>query len=219
MSGMRVTALCVIVSAVAVSTLEAQDDPELRGTVVSAESGDVVAGAWIALEGHEWGTYSWNDGHFFLPEIPARPARYEVRALGYDRKVVTLDPADTELVVELAPIPEVLDGLPAFMDQIERRRRRGGDLRAFDREALAFHGYFDLRDFLAQHGVRNVRRVCVDERPESIGILDRAGHGFYLAETVGGYLRLYTDRFIERGARERLRLKHDPTLCSGVLDG
>jgi hypothetical protein len=219
MNGFRVTAAVLALWVTVAATLQAQDEPELRGTVVSAETGEKVAGAWIALEGYDWGTYSWNDGHFWLPEIPGGAARYEVSAVGYESDVLTLDPAGSDLVVQLRPVPEVLDGMPFLMEQLEGRRNRGGDLRVFDREALAFHGYFDLRDFLSQHGVRGVRAVCLDERPEAIGILDREGHGFYMAEVVGGYLRLYTDEFIERAARERLELQREPYVCSGPVKG
>lgn len=219
MRAQRVMIVLLAVSAGTSAVARAQDatDPELRGTVVSAATGTEVAGAWIALEGYGWGTYSWNDGHFFLPEIPGSPMRYEVNAVGYDREVLTLDPSDRDLLVELTPQPEVLEGLPSFLEQLQRRRNRSGDLRVFDREALAFHNYFDLRDFLAQHRVRGVRRVCVDERPEAIGILERQGHEFYMAEVVGGYLRLYTDAFVERAARERLELRREPRICSGPL--
>lgn len=195
------------------------EDPELRGTVVSSATGDVVAGAWIALEGEDWGTFSWNDGHFYLPEIPARPMSYEVKALGFESELMTLDPADPDLVVELTPAADMQEGLASLMEQLERRRNRGGDLRAFDREALSFNGSFTLGDFLVQHGVRGVRQVCLNERPEAIGILDREGHQFYLAEKTGRILRLYTEDFIERAARERLELQREPGVCSGPVNG
>lgn len=196
-----------------------QGEAELRGTVVSARTGEVVAGAWIALEGRDWGTYSWNDGHFFLPEIPSSPATYEVRALGYEPDTVTLDPSESSnRVVALEPDPDVLAGLASFLEQLERRRQRGGELRVFDRESLAFNGAFSLGDFLAQRGVRRVQKVCLDERPATLGLLERRGSEFYMAELVGGYLRLYTQDFVERAARERLELQREPQVCSGPVD-
>ena len=192
---------------------------ELRGTVVSAGTGDVVAGAWIALRDQDWGTYSWNDGHFFLPEVPGSPASYEVNALGYEPETLTLEPGDPDQVVELQPDPDVLEGLKGFMDQVERRRQRGGQLRMFDREALAFNGAFSLGDYLAQRGVRTVRQVCLDERPGTLGLLERRATEFYMAEVVGGYLRLYTEDFVERAARERLELQREPQICSAPVEG
>lgn len=193
------------------------DDPELRGTVVSDATGEVVGGAWIALEGEQWGTFSWNDGHFFLPEIPGRPMVYEVKALGYEPELLTLDPAEADLTVELTPDSEMQEGLAALLDQLQRRRNRGGDLRVFDREALSFNGSFSLGDFLADHGVRGVRQICLNERPEPLGVLEREGHQFYMVETFGRILRLYTEDFIARAAKERLELQREPRICSGPV--
>jgi hypothetical protein len=197
--------------------VEPRGEPELRGTVVSAETGRVIAGAWIALEGEDWGTFSWNDGHFFLPEIPGDAREYDVRALGYEAAVMTLDPSDRELVIELVPEPEVLEGLAYFMDQLQTRRQRGGYLRAFDREALAFQGYFSLAAFLSAQGVEPVRHACLNERPEPIGIVGRSADQFYLVEIVGGNVRLYTEDFVETAARERYQLQREPGICSGPV--
>lgn len=211
------TALGLLLAAVAPSVAQEGEDPELRGTVVSSETGDVVAGAWIALEGEQWGTFSWNDGHFRLPEIPAGPRTYEVQALGYEPGLLTLDPAESDLVVELTPNPEMQEGLASFMEQLERRRNRGGDLRVYDREALSYNADFSLGDFLQRHGLRRVSQICLNERPEAFGILEREGHQFYLVETFGSLVRIYTDDFVERAARERLELQREPGICSGPV--
>lgn len=217
MKTVRVVLAALAVSALATTGGHAQDQGELRGSVVSAETGDEVAGAWIALEGYGWGTYSWNDGHFSLPEIPDAPRRYEVDALGYEREVLTLDPSDGELRLELTPEPELLEGVAYFMDQLQRRRNRGGQLRVFDREDLAFNASFTVGEYLRQRGVDRMRRVCVDERPEAIGVLGRASDMFYLAEIVGGFVRLYTEEFVEEAARERYRLHPEPGICRGPV--
>ena len=211
-------ALTLVLAGTAPLLGQEDGDRELRGTVVSLATEEVIAGAWIALEGEQWGTFSWNDGHFFLPEIPAGPMAYEVRALGYEPQVLTLDPSASGLIVELTPDPEMQAGLASINGQLERRRNRGGDLRVFDREALAFNGAFALGDFLRQHGVRGVRQVCLNERPEARGVLEREGHEFFLAETFGSLLRLYTEDFIARAAREGLQLQREPSLCSGPVN-
>jgi hypothetical protein len=197
------------------SPAAAQEDrePELRGTVVSTETGEVVAGAWIGLEGEDWGTVSWNDGHFQLPEIPGRPATYDVRALGYESEVLTLDPSAEDQVIELTPDPEMQEGLRLLMDQLERRRHRGGDLRYFDRQDLAFSGAYSFGDLLARHGVRP-RRVCLNEVPEPVGLLVEESHLFFLVESFGPLLRVYTEDFLEAAARERYRLQRLPGVCS-----
>lgn len=194
-----------------------ESEAELRGSVVSATTGEVVAGAWIALEDQYWGTFSWNDGHFFLPEVPSRPMTYEVSALGYEPLVATLDPTGSEPTVELTPDPEMQEGLAFIMNQLRRRRNDGGDQRVFDREALAFNGYFTLGDFLLHHGLERVRSICLNERPEAYGILEHEGDEFYLVETFGTMVRLYTEDFFERAARDRLVLQREPFICSGPV--
>jgi hypothetical protein len=197
--------------------LAQESEAELRGNVVSATTGEVVAGAWIALENQYWGTFSWNDGHFFLPEVPSRPMSYEVSALGYEPFLATLDPTASDLTVELTPDPEMQEGLAFIMDQLRRRRNGGGDLRVFDRQALAFNGYFTLGDFLLHHGVERVRGICLNERPETFGILEHEGDEFYLVETFGAMVRLYTEDFFEQAAGDRLVLQREPFICSGPV--
>lgn len=217
MRSVRVIPAVIALFLAAATAVPAQEEAELRGTVVSAETGDEVAGAWIALEGYGWGTFSWNDGHFYLPDIPNAPRQYEVEALGYEGEVLTLDPGEGELVLELTPDPELLEGVAFFMDQLQRRRNRGGQLRVFDREDLAFNASFTLGEYLQLRGVDRLGRVCVDERPEPVGVLGRASDMFYMAEIVGGFVRLYTEEFVEEAARERYRLHPEPRICRGPV--
>jgi Carboxypeptidase regulatory-like domain len=217
MRSFRPVAVALTLLLLAKTVAAAQEgDGELRGSVLSATTGETVAGAWIGPENEAWGTFSWNDGHFFLPEVPSGPQSYEVKALGYQPRMVTLDPAG-DLEVELTPDTELQEGLATIMDQLERRRNRGGDLRVFDREALAFNAYFSVGDFLLHHGVDHVRSLCLDEHPEAYGILEREGHQFYLVETFGGMVRLYTEDFVEQAAKDRLVLQTEPYICSGPV--
>jgi len=219
MRSLRVAASTLVLLLSLLGSLSAQEGgaTELRGTTVSSETGEVVAGAWIALAGESWGTYSWNDGHFWLPEVPAGARAYEVHALGFADAQLTLDPSAAQVVIELTPDAEMQAGLADLMSQLQRRRNRGGDLRVFDREALAFNGYFELGDFLQQHGVRRVSKVCLDEQPGTVGLLQRESHQFYLAETFGSMLRLYTEDFIEQAARGRWQLQQEPRVCTGPV--
>lgn len=189
----------ILVLGVTASGLVAQEDGdgELRGDVVSAATGDPVAGAWIGLEGWASGTYSWRDGHFRLPEVPKGPARYEVQALGYHPLTVSLDPAADGLI-ELEPDSALQAGLVFLFDHLENRRNGG---RVFDRQALAFSGAWDLTEFLMIHGARRVRKFCLDERTDP-GMAVAPPEGFYLLELHGSKVRLYTEEFLEQTARE-----------------
>jgi len=184
-------------SALGLAAQEASD-PELRGHVVSAETGEPIAGAWIAMEGYGRGTYSRRGGEFRLPDVPAATRRYDVAALGYVATVVTLEAGAGEHVVELTPDPEVWPGVSATLAHLEDRRNGG---RVFDRETLAFSGAFDLAELMEMRGVRSVRRLCMNER-SAPGLTTMVPNAFYLVEVQGGTVRAYTQDFLEQIARE-----------------
>jgi len=172
-------------------------DPELRGHVVSATTGEPIAGAWIALEGWGRGTYSRREGDFRLPDVPAATRRYDVAALGYVATLVTLEAGPGEHVVELTPDPEVWPGVEAALAHLDDRRNGA---RVFDREELAFTGAFDLAELFEMRGVRNVRRLCMDERGAP-GLTTMLPGRFYLVEVQRGTVRAYTQDFLEELAR------------------
>jgi hypothetical protein len=172
-------------------------DAELTGDVVSAATGEPIAGAWIALEGRGYGTYSRSDGRFRLPEVPSAERRYDVEALGYLPSVVTLTPGSAELVISLEPDESLQPGLAFLLERLEDRRNGA---RYFDREALAFSRAFDLQEFLAIRGVREVGKLCLDERWHP-GMAGAPPEQFYLVEVDGRTARLYTQEFIEETAR------------------
>ena len=199
----RTRSLCwsaiIVLGAVAFPVVAQEDgDPELRGDVVSSATGEVIAGAWIAMQGWGYGTYSHRDGRFRLPEVPGRPVRYDVEALGYVPETILLDASAGEQVIELDPDPAVLPGLTFLLDHLDNRRNGA---RAFDRQALAFSGAYDLGELLAARGVRRVRRYCLDE-VATPGLSRAQPEEFYLVEVHGSTVRAYTEEFMDRTARE-----------------
>jgi hypothetical protein len=184
----------LVVAAPGVAPVRAQraEPVEMRGNVVSARTGEPVAGAWIALEGRGFGTYSWRDGHFRLPEVPPGPRRYEVEALGYFPSTPTLDPSTADLVLALEPDDSLQAGLSRVFDRLDRRRRGG---RVFDKQTLAFSGAFDLQELLRMRGVRGVGRFCLDERWVP-GLSSAPPQEYYMLEIHGGTARLYTEEFL-----------------------
>lgn len=171
---------------------------DLRGDVVSAATGEPIPGAWIALDDREYGTYSRRDGRFLLPDMPGGPREYTVAALGYLPATVTLDAGSSGLVVELAPDEALLPGVTFLLDHFEERRNGA---RLFDREALAFSGAFDLAELLADRGVRDVRRECLDEH-WAPGVLRESPVAYYRMEIRGGIVHVYSQEFLERMAAE-----------------
>ena len=189
----------VLAFGVAASGVVAQDDePELRGEVVSSATGEPIAGAWVAMEGYGYGTYSKRDGDFRLPEVPAAPRRYDVHALGYVPSVLTLEAASGEQVIELEPDEAVLPGLEFLLAHLENRRNAG---RVFDRQALAFSGAYDLGEFLKMRGVRRVRKFCLDE-VTTPGLQRVPPEDFFMVEIHGSTVRAYTEEFLDRTARQ-----------------
>ena len=188
-------ALCAPAPGLAV---QEEDDPELRGDVVSAATGEAIAGAWVAMEGYGYGTYSRRDGDFRLPDVPAAPRRFDVQALGYLPVTITLDATAGEHVIELEPDPEVKPGLDFLLAHLENRRNAG---RMFDREALAFSGAYDLGELLRMRGVRRVRKFCLDEETTP-GLQTVQPGDLYMVELHGSTVRAYTEDFLERTARQ-----------------
>jgi hypothetical protein len=171
---------------------------ELTGSVVSAATGEPIAGAWIALLGWEFGTVSRRDGRFRLPQIPDGPRPYDVEALGYVSQRITLDPNSPDQVIELALDDALQPGLTFLMNHLDDRRRGG---RFFDREALAFSGAFDLEEMLRTRGVRGIRKYCLDEVWQP-GLASASPEGFYRMEIHGGTARLYSEEFLAETASE-----------------
>ena len=174
------------------------EDPELTGDVVSAATGEPIAGAWVALEGWGFGTYSRRDGRFRLPEVPMGPRRYDVQALGYMSSVTTLEPTSGDQLIELDPDPSLQPGLAFVLDHLENRRNAG---RVFDRQALAFSGAYNLGELLSSRGIRRVRKFCLDER-WAPGLAEARPEDFYMLEIHGRTARLYTEEFLQQTARE-----------------
>jgi hypothetical protein len=211
-----IVALAAIARPVAAQSVSIRSDErtELRGDVVASDTGEPIAGAWIALEGRGYGTYSRRDGTFRLPEVPTAARRYDVEALGYLPTTITLDPLAPDLVLRLEPDEALLPGLTFLLEHIEERRNGA---RLFDREALAFSRAFDLADFLNSRGVRGVRKFCLDER-WSPGLEGSTPESFYRMEIHGATARLYTEEYLLEMATEdaetvRQRVRPEQSVC------
>lgn len=194
------------------SPLEAQDR-ELLGTVVSAVTGEPVAGAWIALQGWEYGTYSRRDGTFRLPNVPNAPRRYDIAALGYTSTTIQLEPTPG-LEVALDPDTTLLPGVQRVLAHLDERRNGA---RLFDQEELAFSRAFSVAELLTMRGVRRVRRFCVDEHWEP-GAVEMAPGTFYRIEIHGSTARIYTEEYLEEMARRdsatiRRLLRPEQPMC------
>ena len=83
---------------------------ELVGTVVDADNGQALAGAWVSLVGSEWGSVTDDRGRFRIPDMDSGPLALSIEQLGYETLMWEGEPArgDGLLELELTPHPMVL---------------------------------------------------------------------------------------------------------------
>ena len=110
-------------------------------------------------------------------------------------------------------------------DWLERAIARGDRVEPVTRAAAYLRlasvanisGAFDIAEFMRTRGVREVRKICVDER-WSPGAFQAPPGNFYRMEMHGGTARLYTEEFLERTAArtpEEIRqiIRRDMPIC------
>jgi hypothetical protein len=203
---------------------------DLVGTV-TGEGGKALAGAFVAVDGSEWGSLTDEAGRFSIPDVDRGDISITVEQLGYDTlrwsgRVASGRP----LELRMTPRPILLEGLRVVADRFESRRRAvPATVQWFDRTALASAPQLSVLDFVAaRSGVPWVpcqgRRsdVCllvrgrptepsvwVDEIPRFAGMDYLASlhpYDLYMVEVYaqGRQIRAYTARFMEHAAKARL---------------
>lgn len=204
---------------------------DLSGRVLG-EGGQPLAGAFVAIEGSEWGSLTDEAGRFRIRDVEAGRIALTVEQLGYDTlrwegSVSVGQP----LTLDMTPRPVLLEGLHVVTDRFESRRRSvPTTVRWFDRGALASSPQESALDFVrTRAGVPMVHcygtwsdrcllvrgrlvspSVWIDEAPV-IGGLDYLSvirpYELYMVEVYAGgrQIRAYTTQFMERAAKTRLQ--------------
>jgi hypothetical protein len=224
----------VAVALIAGRAFAQEPDPptpfDLVGTV-TGEAGQPLAGAFVSLEGSEWGSLTDEAGRFRIPDVDGGRIALTVQQLGYDTLRWEGPVAAGEaLALRLSPRPVVLEGLHVVADRFESRRRGvPRAVRWFDRAALATSPQRTALDFVSTRaGVIEVPchgrwsdhclivrgrltepSVWIDEVPVIGGIeyLDMVHPSeLYMVEIYAGgrQIRAYTNQFMERAAETRL---------------
>jgi hypothetical protein len=175
-------------------------DREVRGTVVSAETGEAVEGAWITFGYGDVGTYSRRDGAFSLPGAPSFSGEYEVRALGYEEAPARLAPGVEDQVVALTPDPSELAALGRVLSAFKARTNRSHSVRIFEGEQLALAPDVTVLELLERRGIGEPTTICLDDAPGGEIAIEWAPHELYRVESLldGRVVRLYTQTYIER---------------------
>ena len=234
-------AMCLLMAVIAIALLASDalsqepqtDNFDLVGTVVDDVSGGVLVGAWVSLEGAEWGSITDEKGRFRLPDVSAGAYAITVEQLGYETLVWTGEVApDGPLALRVNPQPLLLEGLQVVTDRFRSRRNRTAQsVVAYDRADLATSPQTNVVDFVAlrvgtsrdrcgdatrgntcfRFRGRSVEpAVFVDEVRVLAGLdyLDAlAPHELQLVEVFGSgrHIRAYTNQFMTRAARTRLQ--------------
>lgn len=201
--------------------------------VVTDQAGVPLVGAWVALKGDKWGSLTDEKGRFVIPKVDPGAQTLVVEQLGYDTLTWngTVQP-DTPVALKMTAKPILLEGLHVVADRFaSRRRATAATVRAYDRADLATSPQNSVLDFLtARAGVPRVGcggfawsstcflvrgraiqpSIWLDETP-LIGGMDfltaMSPYELYMVEVIGNgrQIRLYTNRFMERAAKDGLR--------------
>lgn len=203
----------------------------LIGTIVDADTGERLIGAWVGMTGTEWGSITNDEGRFRIPDMTAGTLALNVELIGYEKLdwIGEVDGPDG-LVIELAPQAIVLEGLEVVSDRFRSRRNAAatsvfaydtGDLSTSVAEnAVEFiefnssawltpcNGQFSDRCLFVR-GRTVEPTVYVDEAPVLGGLEYLEAFQpweFHMIEVYGGgrHIRVYTPSYMERAAKNRI---------------
>lgn len=212
---------------------------QLTGRVVDASTRQPVHGAFVGLQFEDWGVLTDAQGRFQL-EVAQMPSyMLAIENLGYEKGEITvLDSVRGEVVVALDADPVQLGEIRIMVDRFNSRRKATAmSVRAFERDDLLASPSMNMLDYLRGRTGRPLRecpfrsafgRVCVmrrgrhqpvqvylDEMPV-FGGLDELRtyrpHELFMVEVYdsGRHIRLYSTQFMDRLARNGLRLNPIP---------
>jgi len=228
---LRVLGLVLAALLVGAPGLLAQDpqveEPALVGRVLDSDTGTPLLGAFVHLQGEDWGVITDHEGRFRLPRVPSGFLSVMVEQLGYVGLVQTIQfPGDGDPVLfALTPDPILLEGIEVVMDRFERRRKAyAHPTQLLAREDLATASAFDLVDLIASRSFLNpfpcpaseIEQTCAvvrgRVRPVSVyldeipfwGGFDYLSmvqpHELHMVEIYysRGQVRVYTEGYMER---------------------
>jgi hypothetical protein len=206
----------------------------VSGQVLDVATGEPIVDAVVRLT--DTGVLAVTDstGRFLLRPIPAGTHPWRISRIGYaawNEDVEVTE--DDEFIIRLLPQPEVLQGLVVVADRFHDRRMAsgmssrvmehgevaraaGGDLHAFVQARLGVPlmscGDNDLEKNCAWlRGDRVNILVFIDEQPATAGLSQLHGlppHDVHSIELYSGgtMIRVYTEQFVRRAAREGVTL-------------
>lgn len=229
----RLLAMVVLAAAGLAGGVGAQTPAEGKSQAVGTvtdEAGRPLVGAFVALEGSDWGTLTGEAGRFVLPVDHPDRVTLTAELIGYEKLVWRGRIEEgRELALTMTSRPILLEGLTVVADRLESRRRSTPvAVRWLGQEALATAAQENALEFVvARGGVTRVPcrgmwgnecvlargsvvepSVWVDESPFPGGfeyLRTLQPHELYLVEIYAGgrHIRAYTNRYMERAAELR----------------
>jgi hypothetical protein len=204
---------------------------DLVGQVVG-ERDQPLVGAFVSFADSDWGSLTDQNGRFRIPDVRPGHAALDVEQLGYETlEWVGIVQRGEPLRFLLEAQPILLEGLTVVTDRFETRRRGTATaVKSYSRGELATTPQETALDFIqVRAGLWPVRCngaytnqclrvrgrvtepvVWVDETPVIGGIEyleSLRPHELYMVEVYasGRHIRAYTNHFMERAAKQRLR--------------
>jgi hypothetical protein len=216
---------------------------QVVGRVLDAVTQEPIADAVVRLSDAAVLAVTDSGGGFVLDAVPAGTHGWRISRIGYagwseDLEVTEAD----ELTIRLLPQPEVLEGLVVIGDRFRDRRLASGmTSRVIERAEVARAAGGDLHAFLQVRigvplmscGGQDLEKNCawlrgskveikvfIDEQRASGGLSQLHAlppHDVHSIElyTGGTMIRVYTEQFVARAAREGVTLlpvPYDPGL-------
>jgi hypothetical protein len=207
---------------------------DVGGRVLDGATGEPIAEAVVRLTDTGVVAVSDSAGRFVLRHVPPGTHPWEIGRIGYAKWKEDVEATEEdEFTVRLLPQPEVLEGLVAIGDRFRDRRMASGmSSRVFEHGEVARAAGGDLHGFLqVRLGVplvtcnnRELEKNCawlrgerveilvfVDEQRATGGLSELYGLPPYDVHSIelfsgGTMIRVYTEQFIRRAAREGVTL-------------
>jgi len=226
--------LCLASGVKAVQAQEREGEKNvLVGRVIDAATGTPLVGAFVHLDGEDWGVLTDDEGGFRLPGVPDGLLSLMVEQLGYVKSVqrARVIEGGGPVLLALEPDPVLLEGIQVVTDRFERRRKAlAVPSQAFDREELVTSPAFNVLDFVTARtllrpvpcGTLSFDGICayvrgslrpvsvyVDEAPllgglDYLEMIDPRELQRVEVYRSGAHIRVYTQAFMERAGRARL---------------
>jgi hypothetical protein len=210
---------------------KAAGDKPLLGTVVDARTGTPLVGAFVRVEGDEWGTLSGADGSFALPRIEVGRTSLVVEQLGYRTLQQSVEVKEPREAVALSVEPDstLLEGINLVLDRFEQRRNSAATTSwVFNREDLVTTVGVSALGFLKARAPINLIpcslgtecavfkgrvtpvTVYVDEMQFLGGMDYLSSHQPYDLQRIevfagGRQIRVYTEGYLKRAGKIRLQ--------------